>query len=410
MTYKTFTTANELLDLLIMRFNMPHPKAPSKEQARLFKSEKLVPIHFRVFNVLKNWVEKYMIDFKQDTVLVQRVLDFVEKATESQVALEKVGVQIKTHLNLKKFDNTKKDFSANFGLNIGEVFEKAKLSSNNNNNNNINNNNNSIKITTLSILLETYDINIIAEQIHYTSQRVFFHLAGRECLQKFWCSPEAKVKSPNLFYLHKKFDSLSRWVATEIVLSPDIKSRAQITENFISLAEKLVKLKDLQDAFALLYSISKLKEKELKQTWEWIHPKFIHLFNRLIYVNPKGDITTITDHKKAKVPQIPYIEDEIEKLELIHDSNPDYIGANNDLIFFEKRQLTYTVYANMCVDRNEAADSDKSDNSELQSLLSSLRVCFFYLFFLFLFYLLFIYLFFYLFIFYLLLLFFLFFY
>merc|ERR1711862_637846 len=78
-TFRTFTTPNELLDMLINRFNMPKPKNPTKEQEKNFRAEKLIPIHFRVFNVLKDWINTYTIDFKQDTVLVQRVLDFTNK-------------------------------------------------------------------------------------------------------------------------------------------------------------------------------------------------------------------------------------------------------------------------------------------------------------------------------------------
>merc|ERR1711976_503699 len=78
MTFRTFTTSNELLDLLINRFHMPQPKAPTKEQAKNFRNEKLIPIRFRVFNVLKEWTNRYSVDFK-DTVLVERILDLLRK-------------------------------------------------------------------------------------------------------------------------------------------------------------------------------------------------------------------------------------------------------------------------------------------------------------------------------------------
>ena len=363
MTYKTFTTANELLDLLIMRFNMPHPKNPTKDQVRLFKSEKLVPIHFRVFNVLKNWVEKYYIDFKQDTVLVQRVLDFVEKATESQVALEKVGTQIKNTLNNKKMDMKN---SPIFG--IGEAAEKMRSS--------MNKSVDTPSVTLTQILENSIDCVALAEQLYHNTHTLFTLFGARECMQKLWCSPEAKVKSPNIFYLRRNFKFLQRWVFTEIITSPDIKSRATITEYFIIIAEKLMKLKDYQDCVAIIQAISKLKDKELIPTWEWIQPKYIHLFNRIYHANPKADFTD----QRRKTPHIPYLEDDIDKLESIHDSMNDNVGNNNDLINFEKRQAIYSIFANICVERNDSLDPnvDKIEpNPTIQNFLINLNVSLF---------------------------------
>lgn len=97
LSYRLFTTASELLDLLIMRFNLPHPKNPTKEQEKLFNQEKVIPIHFRVINVLKLWTDKYIIDFR-DTVLVQRVIDFITSANRDFPVLQKAGSVIITSL------------------------------------------------------------------------------------------------------------------------------------------------------------------------------------------------------------------------------------------------------------------------------------------------------------------------
>ena len=73
-----------------MRFNLPHPKNPTKEQEKLFNQEKVIPIHFRVINVLKLWTDKYIIDFR-DTVLVQRIIDFITSANRDFPVLQKAG-------------------------------------------------------------------------------------------------------------------------------------------------------------------------------------------------------------------------------------------------------------------------------------------------------------------------------
>jgi hypothetical protein len=47
MTFPTFMSATEFLDLLDKRFNMPKPKNPTKGQLTRFTSQKQIPIQLR---------------------------------------------------------------------------------------------------------------------------------------------------------------------------------------------------------------------------------------------------------------------------------------------------------------------------------------------------------------------------
>lgn len=47
MTYRTFTTAHELLDLLIMRYKIPPPVNATPEVMERFKQKKEMPIMLR---------------------------------------------------------------------------------------------------------------------------------------------------------------------------------------------------------------------------------------------------------------------------------------------------------------------------------------------------------------------------
>jgi hypothetical protein len=50
LTYRSFATPQELLDLLILRYNMPYTRGVDIEE---FKRNKLDPIRLRVVNLLK---------------------------------------------------------------------------------------------------------------------------------------------------------------------------------------------------------------------------------------------------------------------------------------------------------------------------------------------------------------------
>ena len=94
MTYPTFTTGDEILNLLDNRFNMPKPANPSKQQMQKFTSSRLFPIHLRIINLLKSWVTTYPEDFVNDDTLQSKfntlITSWAEKSSKLQSTFESV--------------------------------------------------------------------------------------------------------------------------------------------------------------------------------------------------------------------------------------------------------------------------------------------------------------------------------
>jgi len=83
-----------LLDLLIERFNIPIPKKASAEQQEEFKEKVRRPVHLRVFNVIKNWVDKHFADFK-DEVLLKKFYTFLTDNMENMGNMDKAVQALK---------------------------------------------------------------------------------------------------------------------------------------------------------------------------------------------------------------------------------------------------------------------------------------------------------------------------
>ncbi|CAF3768719.1 unnamed protein product [Rotaria sp. Silwood1] len=76
MTYKSYCTPLELLNLLIERYNIPEPASAylyTEQQLKKFRKEYIQPIKLRVLNVIRQWVDKYFNDLieSNDHVLEQ---------------------------------------------------------------------------------------------------------------------------------------------------------------------------------------------------------------------------------------------------------------------------------------------------------------------------------------------------
>ena len=79
-TYKSFAAAEEIFDLLVMQFNIPHPSGLSLKELEQWKEKKLKPTRRRVLTVLQVWADDYGL-LQDDPHLARRIVDFVSNIT-----------------------------------------------------------------------------------------------------------------------------------------------------------------------------------------------------------------------------------------------------------------------------------------------------------------------------------------
>ena len=79
-TYKSFASAEEVLDLLLAQFNLTHPSSLSFKELEQWKEKKLKPTRRRVLTVLHVWCDQFGL-LLDDPFLARRVVDFVSSIT-----------------------------------------------------------------------------------------------------------------------------------------------------------------------------------------------------------------------------------------------------------------------------------------------------------------------------------------
>jgi len=349
LAYPKFTSANELLSLLIMRFNLPQPKNPTKEQARLFNQDKVIPIHFRVFNVLKLWSHSYLCDF-QDVLLAQRAVDFVNSATLENPVLSKAGSVIVATL-ISKAELSRESFLPT--ITIGEYYSAT-----------------SENLIQWNIL--EYDPKQLAAQLTLSTSNIYLVMEPREFLHKVcWDSSESRTLAPNIWLMNHNIEALKRWIKTELFLASSVKARASVMGYFIQVTDALVQQQNFHDGLVIFNLLETLRQSELALSWKWLDLDSLKLYESLAS-SVKSGIGCAEKNKSTSDSTLMYYEPFFTRASEIWSSMCDYLPTQNDMVNFEKWNGLYTCCSGVINEKRKFLANEKlSFDPELAKFLQN---------------------------------------
>eukprot|EP01102_Stenamoeba_stenopodia_P022968 TRINITY_DN9768_c0_g3_i1.p1 TRINITY_DN9768_c0_g3~~TRINITY_DN9768_c0_g3_i1.p1 ORF type:complete len:1216 (+),score=300.44 TRINITY_DN9768_c0_g3_i1:210-3857(+) len=311
-TFKTFTTADELLNLLIARFRIPVPKNATKEKLARFKASKELPIQLRVMNVLKAWADKYGDDFIENNELTEKVLEFTKTFPEGNNAMTKACTWFKQTLSKLLEQGHKK-----IGPLTQGVPPPPKITSQ--------------ELTSTKIQFVDLPAEEIARQLSLIEHRLLASTKPDSFL------PRAGLVNPEIAALKQRYITMQNWILTEILNPKTPKERALVITQFIRIANYCKEFKNYNTLVQIITALLLDAARNLSQTWAAISNTTKENFQELV-----SQVSLLKDYKDyhdkfAKMLEgaaLPFIEMYLNKISEIA-TQPDNMG---ELINFTKRK------------------------------------------------------------------------
>ncbi|ORX88093.1 ras GEF [Anaeromyces robustus] len=320
-TYRHFTTADNLMEKLIMKFQ---EKVPTNSNAFIeedFLQWKPV-IMIRIATFIKRWLTLTTVDFRVESVR-KRLNDFVDGL--SNISVFENGEPLNAYMLYKDLTSLQKMFNRY----IEDVLKEIDFSIPENN---------TPSRTKLPEFINL-DPTMVAYKLTSMESERFQKIKPIEFILNLWNSndesPYIKYEMKNLKNMVDASNHLSYWVTTEILTQPQLKPRAKVLEMFIKIAYICKKLNNYQTLFSICSGLGHSQVTRLKMTWEAIQPKYKSRFHDLEKItsiaknyNTYRQIHANLLEKDEKITYIPFIALLIKDLYFFNDGNPKYIDES----------------------------------------------------------------------------------
>jgi len=221
LTYRSFTTARELFEFLIRRFQIQPPEGMAPGDYETWRDRKQKPIRFRVVNILKSWFDNFWMEDQSDETkaLIRDVYTFARDTVKTTETPGSGPLMTVLEQRLRGQDTTAKRLVLTLSQNTPQPIMPKNMK----------------KLKFLDI-----DHTEFARQLTIVESKLYGKIKPTECLNKTW---QKKVgegdpePAPNVKALILHSNQLTNWVAEMILTQLDVKKRVVVIKHFVLVAD-----------------------------------------------------------------------------------------------------------------------------------------------------------------------------
>ncbi|KAF7977036.1 hypothetical protein HWV62_4796 [Athelia sp. TMB] len=248
MTFKSFTTVDELFNLLVQRFWVQPPSGLKAKELEDWTKLKQHIIQMRVLNTFKSMVTDEVVLEKEDLYILDRIREFVTQEEVYQFAAAKVLLTLIERKQNPAAENKPKMTTITSTV-PPPIQPKAGK-----------------KLKLLDI-----DPLEMARQLTIMESNLYQAIKPIECLQR---SRENKGDhKDNITNVTQNFNRLANWIQECILAKDDRRERANVIKYFITVAEKCRTMNNFSSMVAIISGLNAVPVRRLKRSWEQVSSK-----------------------------------------------------------------------------------------------------------------------------------------
>jgi flagellar hook-basal body complex protein FliE len=351
LTFRSFTDARELFDLLVDRFSIQPPEGLTPEEFQTWTDKKQKPIRIRVINILKTWLENYWLEDDVDEGSINSTTGSSFMSTTSYApsvsstssrnllldSMNKFAVQ----LNNRKFPG------ASTLLNLIDQRTRNKEPSFKRIKSNPSPKPPPVLPKSLKkIHLLDIDPTEMARQLTLREFKLYVVITAQECLNRGCGNRGSKSSSGSTGgnqnkigeFIHNS-NQLTNWVSYMILKHSEPKKRAATIKFFVEVSDFCRDMNNFSSMTAIISGLYSSTIHRMKKTWELVPTKTrAKLDNMNQLMNSTRNFNDYRDMLSSICPPaVPFFGVYLTDLTFTEDGNPDHLQNDSRIINFAKR-------------------------------------------------------------------------
>ncbi|KAL8960569.1 MAG: hypothetical protein Q9193_002752 [Seirophora villosa] len=328
LTYRSFTTASELFEMLVKRFSIQPPRGISEDDYKTWVEKKQKLIRFRVVNILKSWFDNYWMENNdaESNELLRRVYSFAKDSIATTQTPGSGPLMTSVEQRLRGQDTNAKVMVPTLNTPIPPPIMPKNMK----------------KLKFLDI-----DATEFARQLTIVESRLYGKIKPTECLNKTWqkkVGPDEPEPAANVKALILHSNQLTNWVAEMILTQSDVKKRVIVIKHFVAVADKCRSMNNFSTLTSIISALGTAPVHRLQRTWSQVNARTMNVLEQLRRL--MGSTKNFGEYREtlhlANPPCIPFFGVYLTDLTFIEDGISSVIKKTN-LINFAKRAKTAEV-------------------------------------------------------------------
>ncbi|KAK3573971.1 hypothetical protein QTP86_034116 [Hemibagrus guttatus] len=337
-TYRSFCKPQDLLTLLIERFEIPEPEQseaelesmwngdqPMAAELQRFRREYVQPVQLRVLNVFRQWVEHHFYDFENDPELRIRLEDYITKSMQLRGKSVRKWVVSINKIIKRKMQTQSNGISHNITFDVPPPPVEWHISRPG-------------QIDTFD-LMTLHPIEI-ARQLTLLESYLYRAVRPSELVGSVWTKEDKEKNSPNLLRMIRHTTNLTLWFKSECVVEAEnLEERVAVMIRIIEILQVFQELNNFNGVLEIVSAINSVPVYRLEHTFEAVPERKKRILEEAVELSQDHFKKYLAKLKSINPPCVPFFGIYLTNILKTEEGNPDFLKRHGkELINFSKRR------------------------------------------------------------------------